>query len=152
MTNDLNLLFAVLALQSGLINSDQFIESCTLWTTRKGTALADLLLERGWIVAGDVTHIQYLVDRKLEKYGGDPKLSLAAIDDELKRGLAAIDDVEICQSLGYSPANRGSASSIVTLDVPPDKAERYSLVRLHATGGGGRVWLAHDNQLDREVA
>ena len=126
MTNDLNLLFAVLALQSGLINSDQFIESCTLWTTRKGTPLADLLLERGWIVAGDVAHIQYLLDRMLEKHGGDPKRSLAAIDDELKRELVAIDDVEICQSLGYAPGE--SASSVVTLDVPPERADRYSQI------------------------
>ena len=29
---------------------------------------------------------------------------------------------------------------------------RYVLTGLHATGGIGRVWLARDRQLDREVA
>src|SRR5260370_42625956 len=30
--------------------------------------------------------------------------------------------------------------------------ERYIFTGLHATGGLGRVWLARDRQLDREVA
>ena len=32
------------------------------------------------------------------------------------------------------------------------RGERYELLRLHATGGIGRVWLAEDNNLGREVA
>ena len=72
MNSDLNLLFAVLTLQSGLITSGQFVEICTLWTTRKGSQISELLLERGWLVPGDLSHIQYLVDRKLEKSAGHP--------------------------------------------------------------------------------
>ena len=34
----------------------------------------------------------------------------------------------------------------------PDSEARYVVTDLHATGGIGRVWLAHDRQLDREVA
>src|SRR5262245_65599002 len=100
MNTDLNLLFAVLAMQSGLINSNQFIDACMLWTARKGTPLVDLLVERGWIKSGDVSHIQYLIERKLERHGGDPKLSIAALDNEIKRQLARIDDEDIQRLLG----------------------------------------------------
>ena len=152
MNTDLNLLFAVLTMQSGLINSNQFIDACILWTARKGTPLADLLVERGWIKSGDVSHIQYLIERKLERHGGDPKLSLAALDNDIKRQLASIDDEEIQLSLGHVPDSTVSPSAAVTVDVPSEKTERYSLMSLHATGGGGRIWLAHDTHLDRDVA
>src|SRR5262249_20261196 len=152
MNTDLNLLFAVLAMQSGLINSSQFIDACMLWTARKGTPLVDLLVERGWIKSGDVSHIQYLIERKLERHGGDPKLSLAALDNDIKRQLASIDDEEIQRSLGHVPDSTVSPSAAVTVDVPSEKTERYSLMSLHATGGGGRIWLAHDTHLDRDVA
>jgi len=152
MNTDLNLLFAVLTMQSGLINSNQFIDACMLWTARRGTPLADLLVERGWIKSGDVSHIQYLIERKLERHGGDPKLSLAALDNDIKRQLTSIDDEEIQRSLGHVPDSTVSPSAAVTVDVPSEKTERYSLMSLHATGGGGRIWLAHDTHLDRDVA
>jgi hypothetical protein len=47
MNTDRNLLFGVLALQADVLDADQFIKVCTLWTTRKQTELADLLIEFG---------------------------------------------------------------------------------------------------------
>jgi len=123
-----------------------------LWTARKNTPLADLLVERGWIESGDVSHFQYLIVRKLERHGGDPKLSLAALDNDIKRQLASIDDEEIQRSLGHVPDSTSSPSAAVTVNIPSEKTERYSLKSLHATGGGGRIWLAHDTHLDRDVA
>lgn len=35
---------------------------------------------------------------------------------------------------------------------PEDTSERYELRQLHATGGIGRVWVAYDSELGREVA
>ena len=51
MNADRNLLFGVLALQADVLDAEQFVKACTLWTTRKQTALADLLIELGWIAA-----------------------------------------------------------------------------------------------------
>ena len=53
MDADENLLFGVLALQVDLIDAGQFAETCTLWTARKETPLADLLVELGWISEAD---------------------------------------------------------------------------------------------------
>src|SRR5207253_1747558 len=68
---DRNLLFGVLALQADLLETAQFVQACTLWTTRNQV---------------------------------------------------------------------------------PRPLERYALTRLHATGGIGRIWLARDHDLGREVA
>src|SRR5262249_44155813 len=55
------------------------------------------------------------------------------------------------QSLaGLPPAE--SSPLAATVDHDPESRVRYELTRLHATGGIGRVWLARDNALGRDVA
>jgi PAS domain S-box-containing protein len=151
MNTDRNLLFGVLALQTELIDATQFIEACLLWTTRKEESLADLLLGRGWIELADSAHVEYLVERKLQRHGGNVHASLAAIPDDIKHSLAALGDDDIQRSLagGLLPSE---PPSVATIDYVPRRAERYCRLRLHATGGIGRVWLAHDSDLGRIVA
>jgi PAS domain S-box-containing protein len=151
MDTDRNLLFGVLAMQADLIDPQQFIEACLLWTSRKDVLLADLLVERGWILPDDKAHVDYLLGRKLAKHGGDPRASLAAIPDDVKRSLATVDDDDIQRSLAGVPL--ASAPQLVaTVDHVAGPRERYTRLRLHATGGIGRVWLAHDSELARDVA
>jgi hypothetical protein len=150
MNTDRNLLFGVLALQADLIDAPQFIEACLLWTTRKNEHLGDLLLERGWIEPADKAHVEYLLERKLKKHGGSAHASLAAIPDDLKRSLTALEDDDIQRSLAGGPLP--AESQLATIDHIPAQAERYCRLRLHATGGIGRVWLAHDSDLGRDVA
>jgi PAS domain S-box-containing protein len=148
MDTDRNLLFGVLALQADLIDTAQFIEACVLWTSRKDEALADLLIERGWLEAADRAHIDYLVQRKLHKHGGDAHASIACMPDTIKRSLAAIADDDIQHSLAGAPGQ----PALTTIDHVAALSKRYCRLHLHATGGIGRVWLAHDNGLGRNVA
>jgi PAS domain S-box-containing protein len=152
MDTDRNLLFGVLALQAGLIDQQQFLDACLLWTSRKGATLADLLLERGWIEPDDRAHVEYLLGRKLRKHGGDPRASLAVLPDDVKRSLAALNDEDIHRTLAELPGRHECPSDAATVDHLPGPRERYCRVRLHATGGIGRVWLARDADLGRDVA
>ncbi|HVS37855.1 MAG TPA: PAS domain S-box protein [Gemmataceae bacterium] len=149
MDADRNLLFGVLALQAGLIDAEQFIEACLLWAGRKDAPLADLLIERGWIAPDDKAHLDYLLGRKLQRSGGDVRASLAALPDDVRRSLAALDDEDIRRSVGGS---MDGAHQAATVDHVAGPHERYSRLRLHATGGIGRVWLAHDGELGRDIA
>jgi serine/threonine-protein kinase len=149
---DRNLLFGVLALQADLIDAPRFIEACALWATRKHTSLADLLVEKGWLGKGDRADVERLLERKLKKYGGDARASLAAVADvELRQSLAALPDPEVSRSIADlpPPADPFTASTCAYV---PDLGERYVRTQLHATGGIGRVWLAYDAALGREVA
>jgi hypothetical protein len=146
-----NLLFGVLALQADLIDARQFIEACLLWRARKDVSLADLLLERGWIDAADKAHVDYLLQRKLQRHGGDPQASLAAIPEDAKRALATVADSDVQRSL-TGPPRPEPAELSATVDHVQGPAERYARLRLHATGGIGRVWLARDGDLGRDVA
>src|SRR5262245_30659574 len=99
MDTDRNLLFGIVALQAGLIDAGQFVEGCTLWATRKNVSLAELLLERGWILPADKAHVDYLLERKLQKHGGDARAGLASVPDDIKRSLAALNDPDVERSL-----------------------------------------------------
>jgi PAS domain S-box-containing protein len=151
MHTDRNLLFGVLALQAELIGPHQFIEACTLWTSRKNVPLADLLIERGWIQPTDRVHVDYLLERKVKKHGGDARAILASVSNDVKRSLAALEDADIQRSLADLPRSDGSDSG-ATIDYIPGLRERYTLAHLRATGGIGRIWVARDSQLGRDVA
>ena len=74
---DRNLLFGVLALQLDLLDAAQFVEACAAWAARKDAALADILLERGWLTPGDRADVERLLERKLKRNKGEINASLA---------------------------------------------------------------------------
>jgi PAS domain S-box-containing protein len=149
LETDRNLLIGVLALQAGLIDSKQFVEVCALWTTTKETSLIELLVERGWIRPDDVAPIEYLLRRNLEQHGGEAGPTLTIVEDEVKRQLVALNDPEIQGCLTKLASEVRDLT--VTLDVPL-ALQRYTRMRLHATGGIGQIWVARDRDLGREIA
>jgi eukaryotic-like serine/threonine-protein kinase len=82
--------------------------------------------------------------------GANDRTRLAAKPDEPP---PRVEGEMTIMSLDAAPSTPSSAPP------PPDARSgdagletRYAFTRLHATGGIGRVWLARDRQLDREVA
>lgn len=147
------LLFGVLALQMDLITQSQFAEACTIWASQKDRDLRDLLADRGWIRLQDRSDIDRLMSRRVERHGGDVVASLheAGRDPRVHGSLASIQVDDIHQSL--APDSWPRRLSLLATQAPgPESLGRYTLSHLHATGGIGRVWLAHDATLRRDVA
>jgi tetratricopeptide (TPR) repeat protein/tRNA A-37 threonylcarbamoyl transferase component Bud32 len=154
METDRNLLFGVLALQADLIDRDCFAEACAAWAISKETPLADLLVQRGWLTPADRADVEKLLQRKLKKHRGDARAGLVEVtSDDVKQSLAAVPDPDVRRSLAsmMTPPAPGHVLLSTTAQFPESR-DRYTLSRLHATGGIGRVWLARDASLGRDVA
>jgi hypothetical protein len=171
MDTERNLLFGGLALQADLIDAAQFAEACTAWSRRKDLPLAELLIQRGWLTKADKPHVEYLLERKLNKHHGDVRASLASMSDEVRYSLAMVDDSVLQQSLAKWSAPppdvdpwktrpglivpeppSGSPASLATSPNGAESPGRYSLLQVHAAGGMGQIWLSRDRDLGRTVA
>jgi serine/threonine-protein kinase len=162
---DRNLLFAVTALQLDILEQSQFAEACSVWALTMDRPMEELLQERGWITAEDHQEIAHNIDRKLKKHRGDVHASLAAAaDSSVREVLRSIDQPAIRQSVDELPPATGHVLTTVILDggsQPPSLRSapgsrppslRYTLSSVHGEGGLGRVWLARDTELNRNVA
>jgi serine/threonine-protein kinase len=153
MDTDRNLLFGVLALHLDLVSGEQFARACMAWSARKQESLGAILVEEGLLTAEERADVERLLERKLRRTGGDVRASLAeAVGAGLVVSLASVADDAVQRSLPALPAAGATAPGTETLDEVPGRGPRYTRTALHASGGIGEVWLAHDIELGRNVA
>jgi hypothetical protein len=156
VNSDENLLYGILALQMDFITRDALIAAMNAWVLDKKTPLGQLLMDRKSLAHDEHALLDALVGKHLEKHGGDPIRSLAAVSSigSAREDLAEIGDPEIAASL--APLRRAKASFIPTAAPNPDdfkgEKRRFKQLRHHAKGGPGIVYVAHDSELTREVA
>src|SRR5262245_31299579 len=147
---DRNLLFGVLALKAGLIDTPQLAEVCTAWAAQRRRPLADLLVERGWLTPEARADIERALEREARQFGGEVRDGLSE--------LTTNDQVRTPTGPGGEARQPERALPHPLLPLRPaadlgaEPGARYTLTRLHATGGIGRVWVARDPTLGREVA
>ncbi len=149
---DRNLLFGVIALQDDLIDEKQFTDACALWALRLERPLADVLMERHLITDEDRREIERKIERKISRHG-NIRASLAAVAAADARDLIrSVDHPDIRNSLSSLPPAIGHV--LIETLIPPHEpgTSRYTLTRIHAEGGLGRVWLARDRDFHRGVA
>ncbi len=73
MDSERNLLFGVVAFQSGTVDADGLAETCTVWADKPTLSLADLFVHRGLITEEQRAGVEKLVASELESHGGDPR-------------------------------------------------------------------------------
>jgi len=153
VNTDQNLLFGVLALELEYIDIRQFAEVCCTWAAHKETELADLLVERHWIGAEERDEVQRLMDRKLLRKQGDVRQTLSDVaGPQLRDVMHGVGDRQVEQTLSQLEPVPGFVRVSETAQLAQGEISHYTLSRVHDQGGLGRVWLAFDKRLCRDVA
>jgi serine/threonine protein kinase/formylglycine-generating enzyme required for sulfatase activity len=177
-----NLLLGVLALQLNFIRQESLLDAFRLWTDDRTRGLGTILREQHALTADDADLLALVVESLTRQHGNDPVLPLAfLLPAEIVPPLVELDDPELLQCLarlGKGPSAATVAlpriertidhpltptetptvqigpgrSSNVRAPLPGGQPTRFRIVRRHARGGLGEIFIALDEELQREVA
>ena len=156
MSADRNLLFGILALQLNFVTRDQLVEGMQAWVLDKTKGLGQIFVTSKAMEADQQMLLDALVAKHVEKHGRNVQNSiqqLSSLDPHATQLLKKIDDADLQASIGAISAQTEDPHATQPLnEVRSRSTSRFRIIRPHARGGLGEVFLAHDTELSREVA
>lgn len=153
-----NLLFGLLALQNSFIDRRALVAAFDRWVHEKAVSLGGHLIAMGDLDAARHDLLDALVVEHLKQHDNDAQRSLAAISTfaTVEPDLRQLADADIQASVAATATLRLNAPRddiyATTVSKAPPSVSRFRILRPHARGGLGEVYVARDEELHREVA
>lgn len=156
---DRNLLFGVLAVQLDFVTRDQLVSATKSCAQQQQLLLSDVLLQQGSLTAEESKLIESVVQQHLARNNDDPRQSLESIEafEALRETLELLPDTAVADVTEYDtiatpPSNDPYSTQMQSQEEIAQFSGRFSILRLHQRGGLGRVSIALDEELNREIA
>jgi len=153
------MLFALIALHNDLIAPAVISAALRDRTDDRNRNLPESLVEQGALTCSQRDLLESLSREFIQRHGGDAGKCLATLvaSPSVRERLDGLGQPELSYSLAcgaplgstVSYEARGGDSCGTT---PADGGSRFRMLRSHARGGIGEVWVALDVELNREVA
>ena len=158
---DRDLLVGILALQHGLIGRDTLVEAMQAWVLDREQPLERFIRDLARLNPEEELLLEALVTTHLGRHGDEPGQGLAGSSwpGSVREVLGRIAETG-------PPGNRSWATTWArgesseerligqgpSVGCPSTSGHRFHVVRPHARGGLGEVFVALDEELNREVA
>ncbi len=165
---DSDLLFAALAHQLGFVRREDLLTSLELWAEDRHRPLSDILVERRAIAAHRRRLLDDVVQEYLLQHGMDAARALETVcsgrQETLDLGRFTSSSTEGTRDSGLLTMhtltpNAPSGTAAYLTEGPPSGVGtrtipgwRFRILRPHAQGALGQVYLAQDEELNRQVA
>lgn len=155
-SSDRNLLYGLLAWQNGLISENQLLSGMKAWSFNRTISLGEHLVKNGALTESLQSRLSRMVDDHIALFDGIPARSLGALSSVAEVAQKLKENVEtedVQQSIGHVNVSKPSdQTQTYGADQASRDLGRFQILREHATGGLGRVSIALDNELNRQVA
>jgi eukaryotic-like serine/threonine-protein kinase len=138
-----NLLAAFLALELNLVSGEQLILGISRWCEDQSDSIEKVLLRLNLISNESFVMLQELVSKQItsQSTGGGLELQTQRTSRGDKQEQQSLAETEIHALLSGESIAMGQSSTA-----------RFRVIKRHARGGLGEVFLAHDTELHRDVA
>ena len=156
---DRSLLFGVLALQLDFVSREDLIAATRRGRLDPGRPLGDVFVEQKLLSVAESQLIESVVQKHLDRNNNDPRQSLQSIEafESIRSTLDNLEGAGEHSTLEFDtlpmrPPQDSFSTKVYRESEAIDAQQRYKVLRLHQKGGLGRVSIALDEELNREIA